>query len=116
MERVDGEQYDTGWRRDANRRWDKPDDDRREVDRRPGQCDRTGGATVGIASTLGTVSAVTDNNNGTYTATLTAPMTTGTATISATVGGSAIGRRLACSSYRERRRRRTARFKRATRR
>ncbi|QJD84967.1 invasin domain 3-containing protein [Cohnella herbarum] len=50
----------------------------------------TGGAAVGITSTLGTVSTVTDNNNGTYTATLTAPTTAGTATISATVGGSAI--------------------------
>ncbi|WP_379162685.1 Ig-like domain-containing protein, partial [Paenibacillus sp. sgz5001063] len=50
----------------------------------------TGGATVGIASTSGTVSAVTDNHNGTYTATLTASVTVGTATVSATVGGSAL--------------------------
>ncbi|WP_222708641.1 Ig-like domain-containing protein, partial [Paenibacillus sp. N3.4] len=50
----------------------------------------TGGATVAITSTLGTVGAVTDNHNGTYTATLTAPTTVGTATISASVGGSAI--------------------------
>uniref|UniRef100_UPI000248DFBC invasin domain 3-containing protein n=1 Tax=Paenibacillus elgii TaxID=189691 RepID=UPI000248DFBC len=50
----------------------------------------SGGAAVAITSTLGTVSAVTDNQSGTYTATLTAPMTVGTATISATVGGSAI--------------------------
>ncbi len=50
----------------------------------------TGGATVGITSTSGTVSAVTDNHNGTYTATLTAPVTVGTATVSATVGGSAL--------------------------
>ncbi|MCP1311371.1 invasin domain 3-containing protein [Paenibacillus tyrfis] len=50
----------------------------------------SGGAAVAITSTLGTVSAVTDKQNGTYTATLTAPTTVGTATISATVGGSAI--------------------------
>ncbi|KPV59609.1 hypothetical protein QJ48_09775, partial [Paenibacillus sp. A3] len=50
----------------------------------------SGGAAVAITSTLGTVSAVTDNQNGTYIATLTAPTTVGTATISATVGGSAI--------------------------
>ncbi|WP_163853043.1 invasin domain 3-containing protein [Paenibacillus elgii] len=50
----------------------------------------SGGAAVAITSTLGTVSAVTDNQSGTYTATLTAPTTVGTATISATVGGSAI--------------------------
>ncbi|WP_179223577.1 invasin domain 3-containing protein [Paenibacillus tyrfis] len=50
----------------------------------------SGGAAVAITSTLGTVSAVTDNQNGTYTATLTAPTTVGTATISATVGGAAI--------------------------
>ncbi|NEN84809.1 S-layer homology domain-containing protein, partial [Paenibacillus elgii] len=50
----------------------------------------SGGAAVAITSTLGTVSVVTDNQNGTYTATLTAPTTVGTATISATVGGAAI--------------------------
>ncbi|MBU7318284.1 Ig-like domain-containing protein, partial [Paenibacillus oleatilyticus] len=50
----------------------------------------SGGAAVVITSTLGTVSAVTDKQNGTYTATLTAPITVGTATISATVGGSAL--------------------------
>ncbi|MFB0846618.1 invasin domain 3-containing protein [Paenibacillus oleatilyticus] len=50
----------------------------------------SGGATVAIMSTLGTVGVVTDNQNGTYTATLTAPTTLGTTTISATVGGSAI--------------------------
>ncbi|WP_237712639.1 Ig-like domain-containing protein, partial [Paenibacillus elgii] len=50
----------------------------------------SGGSTVAITTTLGTVSTVTDNQNGTYTATLTAPTTVGTATISATVGGSAI--------------------------
>ncbi|KPV56108.1 hypothetical protein QJ48_29495 [Paenibacillus sp. A3] len=51
----------------------------------------TGGSAVAITSTLGTVGAVTDNQNGTYTATLTAPTTVGTTTISATVGGSAVG-------------------------
>ncbi|WP_028550060.1 invasin domain 3-containing protein [Paenibacillus sp. UNC451MF] len=50
----------------------------------------SGGAAVAITSTLGTVSPVTDNNNGTYTATLTAPATVGTATVSASVGGSPI--------------------------
>lgn len=45
---------------------------------------------VGITSTLGTVSAVTDNHNGTYTATLTAPTTVGTATIGASVDGNPI--------------------------
>ncbi|MCE3203337.1 invasin domain 3-containing protein [Paenibacillus sonchi] len=50
----------------------------------------TGGATVGITSTSGTVGPVTDNHNGTYTATLTAPTTAGTATVSATVGGVAL--------------------------
>ncbi|WP_449603193.1 invasin domain 3-containing protein [Paenibacillus sp. Marseille-Q9583] len=50
----------------------------------------TGGATVGITSTSGTVSAVTDKHNGTYTATLTAPVTVGTATVRASVGGSAL--------------------------
>ncbi|MGF9912678.1 invasin domain 3-containing protein [Paenibacillus ehimensis] len=50
----------------------------------------TGGSAVAIASTLGTVSAVTDHRNGTYTASLTAPTTAGTATISAKVGGAAI--------------------------
>ncbi|OKP73646.1 hypothetical protein A3842_21735 [Paenibacillus sp. P3E] len=51
----------------------------------------TGGATVVITSTSGSVSAVTDNHNGTYTAMLTAPVAVGTATVSATVGGTALG-------------------------
>ncbi|MGD8190639.1 invasin domain 3-containing protein [Brevibacillus ginsengisoli] len=51
---------------------------------------RSGGETVAITSTLGTISTVTDMQNGTYTATLTAPTTVGTATISASIGGSAI--------------------------
>ncbi|KQN98845.1 hypothetical protein ASF12_18785 [Paenibacillus sp. Leaf72] len=50
----------------------------------------TGGETVAITATKGTVSAVTDNGDGTYSATLTAPTTTGSATVSATVGGQAI--------------------------
>ncbi|QMV41493.1 Ig-like domain-containing protein [Cohnella cholangitidis] len=76
----------------------------------------TGGATVAIASTLGTVSAVTDNNNGTYTATLTAPTTTGTATISATVGGSAITGTASVQFVPGARRRRTVRYRLAPRR
>ncbi|WP_338552768.1 invasin domain 3-containing protein [Paenibacillus sp. KS-LC4] len=51
---------------------------------------RTGGATVTITATLGTVSAVTDNGDGTYTATLTAPTTLGNAIVSATVNGQTI--------------------------
>lgn len=47
----------------------------------------TGGASVGIQSTLGDVGTVTDNGDGTYTATLKAPTTTGTATVSANVAG-----------------------------
>lgn len=49
-----------------------------------------GGAVVLITSTLGTVSTVTDNHNGTYTATLTAPTTVGTTKISASVDGNAL--------------------------
>jgi hypothetical protein len=48
------------------------------------------GGAVTLATTLGTMSAVTDNNNGTYTATLTAGNVTGTAHISGTLGGNAI--------------------------
>ncbi len=50
----------------------------------------TGGEAVTIASSVGTVSAVTDHNNGTYTATLTAPTTIGTGSINASVGGRTI--------------------------
>ncbi|ANY67777.1 hypothetical protein BBD42_15855 [Paenibacillus sp. BIHB 4019] len=50
----------------------------------------SGGATVTVSATTGTVGAVTDNGDGTYTATLTAPTTVGTATVSATVGGQSI--------------------------
>jgi adhesin/invasin len=48
------------------------------------------GGTVTLSSNLGTLSSVTDNNNGTYTAVLTSSTTAGTATISGTVGGAAI--------------------------
>ncbi|MGC5169034.1 invasin domain 3-containing protein [Microbacterium sp. DT81.1] len=47
----------------------------------------TGGDTVVIATTLGTVGPVTDNGDGTYSATLTSATTTGTATLSFTVNG-----------------------------
>jgi len=49
-----------------------------------------GGDSVTLSTMLGTLSAVTDNGNGTYTATLTSATTTGTATISGTVNGLAI--------------------------
>jgi methionine-rich copper-binding protein CopC len=48
-----------------------------------------GGETVNLSSTLGTLSSVTDNSNGTYTATLTST-TVGTATISATLNSVAV--------------------------
>ncbi|MNH86695.1 Endo-1,4-beta-xylanase A precursor [compost metagenome] len=47
----------------------------------------SGGETVAVTSTLGTVGPVTDNGDGTYTAVLTAPTAVGTATVSASVGG-----------------------------
>lgn len=50
----------------------------------------TGGASVEIFATLGTVSPVTDNQDGTYSATLTAPEMEGIATISASIDGNAI--------------------------
>ncbi|MCF8536937.1 MAG: fibronectin type III domain-containing protein [Candidatus Nanopelagicales bacterium] len=50
----------------------------------------SGGDTVVVSSDLGTVGSTTDNNDGTYTATLTAGTTAGDATVSATVGGAAI--------------------------
>src|SRR5205823_998247 len=49
-----------------------------------------GGATVTLLTSLGMIGGVTDNNNGTYTATLTAGYTAGTATISGTINGSSI--------------------------
>ncbi len=48
------------------------------------------GGTVTLSTTLGTLSSVTNNNNGTYTATLTSGTTTGTATISGTLNTVAI--------------------------
>ncbi len=50
----------------------------------------SGGGTVALSATAGTLSAVTDNGNGTYTATLTAPTTTGSATVSGTLNGGAL--------------------------
>lgn len=47
----------------------------------------TGGSTVALLTTLGTLGTVTDNNNGTYAATLTSSATPGTATISGTLNG-----------------------------
>jgi adhesin/invasin len=49
----------------------------------------TGGHTIVLSSTLGTLSAVTNNANGTYTATLTSN-TSGIAVITGTVSGTAI--------------------------
>jgi adhesin/invasin len=50
----------------------------------------SGGDTVVLATNLGSVGSVTNNGNGTYTATLTSPTTTGTATITGTVNAAAI--------------------------
>jgi len=46
-----------------------------------------GGATVTLATTAGTLGNVTDNGNGTYTATLTSAAAPGTATITGKLGG-----------------------------
>jgi CxxC motif-containing protein (DUF1111 family) len=52
----------------------------------------SGGATVVFSlSGTGTISATTDNGNGTYTATLTAPTSVGTGTVTATLNGAAVG-------------------------
>ncbi len=51
----------------------------------------TGGATVALATTGGTLSAVTDNTNGTYTATLTSASSPGSGTVSGTLNATAIG-------------------------
>jgi len=45
----------------------------------------TSGGTVTLSTDLGSLSAVTDNNNGTYTAVLTAGIVSGTATITAAI-------------------------------
>lgn len=50
----------------------------------------TSGGTVTLSTDLGTLSTVTDNGDGTYTATLTSATTAGTATISGTLAGTAI--------------------------
>lgn len=50
-----------------------------------------GGSSVTISATQGTMSAVTDHNDGAYSATLTAPTVTGTGMISARIGGVVIG-------------------------
>lgn len=50
----------------------------------------TGGDTVTLSATAGTLGAVNDNGDGTYTAVLTSTNTTGTATISGTINGDAI--------------------------
>lgn len=49
-----------------------------------------GGATVTMATTRGTLSAVTDNGNGTYSATLTSSTSAGTATVSGTLNATSV--------------------------
>jgi adhesin/invasin len=49
-----------------------------------------GGHSVNLVTSLGTLSAVTDRNDGTYTATLTAGTTNGTARISGSMNGAKI--------------------------
>ena len=46
-----------------------------------------GGDAVALSTTGGTLSAATDNNDGTYSATLTSPVTAGSATVSGTLNG-----------------------------
>jgi uncharacterized repeat protein (TIGR01451 family) len=50
----------------------------------------SGGDAVTLSTTAGTLNSVTDNNNGTYTATLTSSAAPGTATITGTVNGGSI--------------------------
>jgi uncharacterized Zn ribbon protein len=50
----------------------------------------SGGPTVVLGTTAGTLGPVTDNGDGTYTAALTAPLAAATATISGTINGAAI--------------------------
>src|SRR4029079_7918172 len=50
----------------------------------------TSGGVVALATSAGTLTAVTDNGNGSYTATLTAPASPGSITVSGTLGGSAL--------------------------
>jgi lysophospholipase L1-like esterase len=49
------------------------------------------GGAVTLSASVGSVSSVTDNGNGTYTATLTSAITVGTANITGTIGGATIG-------------------------
>lgn len=49
-----------------------------------------GGETVGLSATSGTIGTVTDNSDGTYTATLTSSIVAGTATITGTLDAVAI--------------------------
>ncbi|WP_186378232.1 Ig-like domain-containing protein, partial [Yersinia rochesterensis] len=49
------------------------------------------GQAVAVATTLGTLGAVTESSNGVYTATLTAGTLAGTATLTVSVGGNALG-------------------------
>jgi adhesin/invasin len=51
---------------------------------------QTSGGVVALATTSGTLSGVTDNGTGTYTATLTSPTTVGAASITGTLGGQAL--------------------------
>ena len=51
----------------------------------------SGGAAVVLATTLGPLGAVTDNGDGTYSATLTAGLTSGSALVTGTIAGAAIG-------------------------
>ena len=59
-----------------------------------------GGESVVFSTTAGTVSAATDNGNGTYSATWTAPSSvgSGTATVTATLGGGNVGTAVSASS------------------
>jgi hypothetical protein len=50
----------------------------------------TSGGTVALFTTAGTLSAVTDNADGTYTATLTSSTTAGSATVTGTINGATI--------------------------
>jgi hypothetical protein len=51
----------------------------------------TSGGVVALQTSVGTLGTVTDNANGTYTATLTAPVTVGTASITGSLAGQTLG-------------------------
>jgi len=55
----------------------------------------TGGGTVALATTTGSIGPVADLGNGTYTATFTAPTLVGTAAVTGTLNGAALGNALA---------------------